>query len=371
VTAERDHALVALTRFDIEPGYTTAPVGNGLIHTTLAVSYDDDPRYVLQRINTGVFPDPHKLAENARVVTSRLEKAVVSRGGDVDREVLRFVPSRDGGLVVQDDEGGYWRLARFVRDSATIDIAEDVREAGAIASAFARFQLDLWDLAPESVSEAIPGFHDTPARYRRLLAAARAAAQTDDGTLISERYEQARDDLETIAARAHLLGVIEDGRASGALSSRICHNDTKVNNVLIDAATRRTLCVIDLDTIGPGSPLMDVGDLLRTAAATATEEEQDTSLVAVDPTIAAAITSAFRDVLAARLNEAERSLLSFGGWMITMEQAVRFLTDFLEGDAYYGERYPAHNLFRARNQLALAASMEREIVDLGLVASVL
>jgi hypothetical protein len=144
----QNSGFAALSLFDIEPGYRIAPVGNGLIHTTLAVFYGDAPRYVLQRINTEVFPDPHTLARNARVVTTRLERAVAERGGDIEREVLRFVPARDDRLVAQDDEGGYWRLARFVPDSQSIDIAEDANEAGTIASAFARFQLDLWDLAP-------------------------------------------------------------------------------------------------------------------------------------------------------------------------------------------------------------------------------
>jgi hypothetical protein len=324
---------------------------------------------VLQRINTGVFPDPLTLAENARVVTERLEQAVRRRGGDVEREVLRFVPARDGRTVVSDDEGGSWRLTRFISDSMSVDIAQDAREAGAIAAAFARFQLDLWDLPPGLVTEAIPGFHDTPRRYRKLCDVAVAGEHAPAGSQMRDRHATARDDLEAIAARAHLLGAIEEGRSRGLLSTRICHNDTKVNNVLLDTTTREPLCVIDFDTIGPGSPLMDVGDLLRTAAATVTEEERDVRNVSVNTEIATAIVSAFEDVLGSHLNEHERALLAFGGWMITMEQAVRFLTDYLEGDVYYGERYPGHNLVRARNQLALAASMEREIVDLERVAA--
>ena len=361
-----------LRKFGITDECSLSPVGNGLIHTTLLVSTAGRPAFVLQRLNTVVFPDPAILANNAQVVTQRLRDAVVARGGDVTREVLQFLPARDGRLFAEAEDGSYWRLSHYVSDSTSVDIAGSSQEAGSVARAFASFLRDLWDLSPDLVQDAIPGFHDTPKRYSRyqtVLEKTRAAAVADSGAGEGtdnrrDRFARAGDLVEAILARADLLSVIESERLSGLLSTHICHNDTKVNNVLLDETSRDPLCVIDLDTIGRGSPLMDVGDLLRTAAATASEEEQDPGRVAADPEAALAIVHAFADVLDERLNAREHQLLPFSGWIITMEQCIRYLTDYLEGDVYYGERYPGHNLCRAQNQLALARSMEESFVDL-------
>lgn len=355
-----DQIAAVLEDYGVDTGYTCAAIGNGLIHETIAVSYGGAPRYVLQHLNTNVFPDPGLCARNAEVVTDRIRRAVTGRGGDLSREVLRFVPTRDGRLFTQSPDGSSWRMADFIPETVTIDVPGDAGEAGRIAGAFALFQNDLWDVPANRVRDAIPGFHDTPKRYEKFRRVAAAAERSNR----AERLEQAHELVEQIQNRAELLGIIESERNSGGISTHVCHNDTKVNNVLLDETSRDPLCVIDLDTIGRGSPLMDVGDLLRTAAATASEEEQDLGRVAADPEAALAIVHAFADVLDERLNAREHQLLPFSGWIITMEQCIRYLTDYLEGDVYYGERYPGHNLCRAQNQLALARSMEESFVDL-------
>ncbi len=355
--------MMILKEFDVEPGYTLTQLGIGLIHKTYAVSYNGKAAYILQRLNTDVFPRTEILEHNSRVVTECIERAVRARHGDVGREVLRFVPSAGGSLIASAEDKSRWRLSHYVSDSTTVNIARSADEAAAVARAFAEFLRDLWELPPDRVQDAIPGFHDTPRRYRRL----RDIVDALESSGSNARLAAASDLIAKIRSRANLLGIIEAEKAAGRISTHVCHNDTKVNNVLLDVTTRRPLCVIDLDTIGPGSPLMDVGDLLRTAAATATEEERDLDEVAVDPPTADAIVAAFLEVLSGRLNEREQQLLPFAGWLITMEQAIRYLTDYLENDVYYGERYPRHNLRRAQNQLALALSMEHSIVDLATV----
>ena len=360
----KEQMAAVLEEFGVEPGWTVAPMGNGLIHATSVVSFAGEPAYVLQHLNTAVFPDPVVLAHNAAVVTNRIRRAVVQRGGDVTREVLRFIPARGGRYFTQSPDGSYWRLSCFIPRTLTIDVARSADEAGRIARAFARFQSDVWDVPPQEVQDAIPGFHDTPRRYAKLCRVIEGAR----GTQLRGRLDQARGLADEIHDRSRYLGIIESDRRSGRISTHVCHNDTKVNNVLLDEDSLEPLCVIDFDTVGPGSPLMDAGDLLRTAAATVSEEERDEQKVAADPDAARAIISAFADVLRDRLGARERELLAFSGWVITMEQAIRYLTDYLEGDVYYGERYPGHNLYRARNQLALARSMEEGFVDLSAIA---
>lgn len=351
---------IALENLGAEPGYTISPIGNGLIHETLMVSYGGRPRYVLQHVNTTIFPDPAVLAHNARVVTARIRSAVAARGGDDSREVLRFLPAKNGTFFTVTPDGSSWRLSHYVQRSTTIDVAGSTEEAAEIARAFAVFQNDLWDVPAERVHDAIPGFHNTPLRFRRLREVVSGIADEEGRA----KLHRARDLVAAVNERADFLGIIERDRVAGHVTTHICHNDTKVNNVLLDEKTRRPLCIIDLDTIGRGSPLMDVGDLLRTAAATVSEEEQDPNRVAVDVTAATAIVQAFAEVLSGRFNARENQLLQASGWVITMEQAIRYLTDYLQGDIYYGERYPGQNFDRALNQLTLARSMERDFVDL-------
>ncbi len=361
--SQKDEIAAVLSEFGADAGYASSPIGNGLIHETLVISYDRVPRYVLQHLNTDVFPDPALLANNARVVTDRIRLAVTERGGDISREVLRFVPARDGRFFTEGPDGSFWRLSYFIPGTITVDVPESVTEAGAVARAFAMFQHDVWDVPPERVEDAIPGFHDTPRRYRKLC----QVVENVSSAALLERLDKALELVDEVHARQNLLGIIESERVAGWISTHVCHNDTKVNNVLLDESTRRPLCVIDFDTVGRGSPLMDVGDLLRTAAVTVNEEEKNAEKVAVDLDNARAIVDAFAEVLGERLNDRERQLLAFSGWVITVEQAIRYLTDYIEGDVYYGERYPEHNLFRTRNQLALVRSMEERLVDLSAI----
>jgi len=361
---EADLARDVLKRFPVSDPIELDPIGNGLIHGSYLVHCAGTPMYVLQHLNTHVFRDPELLASNALVVTERIRSAVIERGGDPLREVLQFIQADDGRYLVTMQDGSVWRLAHFVPETVTVDVARNPAEAGIYARAFARFLRDVWDVSPDLVRDTIPGFHDTPRRYRRFREVVAAAGKHGARERETDRFLKARHMVDAINARGAYLDIVERERAEGVISTHVCHNDTKVNNLLLDRETMQPLCVIDLDTAGPGSPLVDAGDLLRTASATASEEEPDIDLVEVDVESANAITGAFEQELGTRLNRREIQLLPFSGWLITVEQAIRYLTDFLENDIYYGERYPGHNLRRTENQLALAISMERDFVDL-------
>lgn len=332
------------------------PIGRGLIHRTYGVHFQGAaPRYVLQQINTLVFANLEALESNLNVVCATLRQRAEARDDDLDRMVLRLIPTVDGGLIARDCDGLAWRMSCFVAESVTVDVIESVTAAYKAAQAFANFHLDLWDLPAESVEETIPDFHNTPLRYAALKRAISSCAKESD------RLQRARQAIELINLRAESLSRVETGLSDGSLSSHVCHNDTKISNLLLDLHSHSPLCVIDLDTIGPGSPLLDVGDLLRSGATTASEEEGDLALVSANVEYANAIIDGFFSVVGNRMNAYEREGMAFGGWLITMEQAIRYLTDYLLGDPYYGESYSGHNLVRAENQLTLATSMEESL----------
>jgi len=349
----------ALALFDIPNALNQLhPVESGLIHSTYSVhDAAGTPQLILQKIKTTVFADVVTLERNMAVVTGRLKDAAEARGLDPVHTVLTFVPARDGRLIARDEQGGSWRLSRFIANSVAVDVAEDPELTGRIAGAFAWFHRDLWEVPAGSITAVIPDFHNTPLRCERLRDVARSLSKDSDAGF-AERLANSSVELQTILDRSVDLGRIQNGLSDGTLTASICHNDTKVNNVLLDRDSMMPLCVIDLDTVGPGSVLADVGDMLRTAAASVSEEERDLSKVRIDTGRAEAVVDGFLSVLGDHLNETERRMLFYSGWLITMEQAIRYLTDYLEGDVYYGERYPGHNLVRTRNQLALAQSME-------------
>lgn len=324
--------------------------GNGHINDTFLVRYDQAGtavRWILQRLNSRVFPQPQAVMANIHAVTNHL---AIGNADDA-RAYLSMVPGRDGQPWVVDDAGAYWRCYPFIEGSRTIERVTSPTHAHAAAVSFGRFLAALASYTGPRLVEVIPGFHDTPARVERL----RAAAAADS----AKRVAEAQNDLAFAFDHATFADRLVAAARSGAVPERITHNDTKINNVLFAAERDAGLCVIDLDTVMPGLSLFDFGDLVRTATATAAEDETDLALVDSAPELYAALADGWLQGIGAVLTPAERELMPTAGAVITYECGVRFLTDHLDGDRYFKVKFPGHNLVRARNQFAMASAILR------------
>lgn len=309
-----------------------------------------EPSFLVQELNRSVFPDYEAVMRNAALISRTVTAA------------LDFLPSRDGTLYHSDAEGRVFRLVRFVAGSVPASIPPPFAQAREVALAFGEFDADLATLPPAAVTPTIPGFHDTPARYRALESVCKRVASADaesSGEASRRRLDAASDALEWLAARRSRLGFIADRLGSSEVPLRVCHNDTKADNVLLDRRTRRRICVVDYDTVMPGSPLYDVGDLLRSAAPTVGEDHANPGDVDVRWDVASEIVGGFLAGAGRLLTGTERDLARASGWLLAVEQGIRYLTDHLDGDRYYGVEYAGQNLDRARNQIAVATAFER------------
>lgn len=348
-------ALEAARAFDLgAPPAAAEAHGHGHIHDSFAVTLAGAPprRVLLQRLNAHVFPDPEALCANVAQVTGHLRARLLAQGvPDVARRVLTLLPARAGGVVHRDDEGAAWRAYAFIEGARACERAGSPDEARRVAFAFGAFQRQLLDVDGPRLRETLPGFHDT----RRRFAAFRAALEGDP----HGRAASARREIGFALARESFAGCLLDLHAAGLLPERVTHNDTKINNVLLDAATGEGLCVIDLDTVMPGLSLYDFGDLVRSAAATGAEDEADPSKVDVDARLFAALARGWCEALGDALLPLEREHLVTAGRLITFETGLRFLTDFLDGDRYFRVTRGGHNLDRCRAQFALLRALER------------
>ena len=341
----------ALATFFKDTPKSCEPYGNGHINDTFLVVADQ--RYVLQRMNTSVFPNPVGLMENIVGVTEHIRQKTESAGGDVARCSLTVVPTLDGDRFFQDSENGCWRLYDFVEGSVTKERVENPKDFYTCAKAFGHFQQMLADYPAEKLSEPIANFHNTPWRFGNLM---KAVAADKCGRLASVLPE-----VEFAKAREEFCHTLEKARADGSLPLRVTHNDTKLNNILFDAATEEPLCVIDLDTVMPGYSVNDFGDSIRFGANTAAEDETDLSKVTLDLGLFELYAKGFIEGCGGSLTETEIELLPVGAMMMTLECGMRFLTDYLEGDTYFKIHRDGHNLDRARDQFALVADMERKL----------
>ncbi|NLU23313.1 MAG: aminoglycoside phosphotransferase family protein [Clostridiales bacterium] len=323
--------------------------GCGHINNTFQVETDAGRKYVLQEINTHVFKKPVELMENVTAVTSFLRRRITDPRG-----VLHFVPACTGKYWHQDEEGRYWRCYEYVSGFCleTPETDEDFYES---AVAFGGFQELLRDFPAATLHETIPEFHNTLDRYR-LLKEAVAADRCGRATEVAA-------ELDFILHREDEAGTLQRLRESGELPLRVTHNDTKLNNVLLDEKTRKALCVLDLDTVMPGLSLYDYGDSIRFGAATAAEDEQELDRMELDLHRFDVYTQGFT-ASCPSLTVLERELLPLGAKTMTLEVAVRFLTDYLEGDHYFKTAYPHHNLVRTRTQLKLVGDMEHKWSDM-------
>jgi len=336
------------------------PHGSGHINDTYACTFSvagTRVRYILQRINRRVFPDAGALMGNIGRVTAGLHRRLAESGvADASRCALTVVPSREGRPWVEDAAGDCWRCYLFIEGARTYDTVDNPRHAFEAAAAFGRFQVMLADLEGPRLHETIPHFHHTRERLRRLEQARDRDAAGRSADVTAE--------WDAIRRRESLVDILVDLHADGSLPERITHNDTKVNNVMIDDATGRGICVIDLDTVMPGLSLYDFGDMVRTATSPAAEDERDLSRVGVRLPMFEALVRGYLSAAGEMLTPVEKAHLVPAGKLITLESAIRFLTDHLDGDVYFKTSRDGHNLDRCRTQLALVADMERQEEDL-------
>ena len=344
--------LNAVRAFELPEGEKTAePFGNGHINRTYVITAKGtEERYVLQRINQHVFHHPDQVQENIRAVTSHLRNKILAEGGDPSRETLRVVPAKDGKPYWLDGEENWWRVFPFVENTYSMDLPDTPETFEKCGSAFGRFQRRLNDFPAETLYETIPDFHNTPLRLARL----EKAAQED----AAGRLSGVRKELDFFLRRADWAGRLVRGLEEGRLPLRVTHNDTKLNNVLLDRDTGEALCVVDLDTVMPGLIAYDFGEAIRTGASTAEEDERDLSRVGVSLPLVRAYARGFLREVRAELSAEEIESLPWGARIMTLENGVRFLTDYLEGDHYFAIHRPEHNLDRARAQMTLLERME-------------
>jgi hypothetical protein len=357
-TQQLSHVVGSIARNFCIPGKLVhvRRYGSGHINDTFAASYrtgGGTVRYLHQRINDRVFADIPALMENVGRVTRHVAAKLRASGvEDAHRRCLTLIPAIDGTDVFLDEDGRYWRSFLFIEASRSDDLVSSAKNAYDAAKAFGEFTFSLRDLPGPALNETIVGFHDTPRRLRSL-----ENAVADD---THQRAAGAGKEIAWCLQHAALADALQQACRSGTLQSYVTHNDTKANNVLLDRATGEALCVVDLDTVMPGLLLYDFGDLARTAAMSAHEDEPDTSKVRVLPDRFSAVARGFLAGAGGLVQPADREYLLIAAMVMTLESALRFLTDYLRGDRYFAIRRPEQNLSRARTQLALLASFEEQ-----------
>ena len=336
-----------------------AEIHSGHINATYIGSFKKEcgevERYIFQRINGYVFKDPLAVMENVARVTEHIRKKAQSEG-----QVLSLYPAKDGKLYVAEDDGGLWRCYNFIEGCITHDVVENTDQAYQAARAFGTFQDLVSDISMGEIKETIPDFHHTPKRYQRLMD---VVEEDSHG-----RVDSVRSELDFIKQRQVVVSKLRDLMLAGDIPERVTHNDTKINNVMMDEDSDEAVCVIDLDTVMPGLSLYDFGDLVRTAVSPAAEDEQDLQKVQVRMPIFEALAKGYMEACSC-LCEAEIENLVFSGKLISLEVAIRFLTDYLEGDVYFKTHHEGHNLERARTQLKLVEQIEAHEPEMEQVVS--
>lgn len=345
-----------IENFQFEGEYTEGiPYGSGHINDTFRVTFQhkgETKRYILQRMNNQIFLNPEELMENVVGVTSWLRKKIVENGGEPERETLNLVPAKDGKAFYKDSEGEYWRVYLFIEGAKTYDLVENQEDFYQSAVAFGRFQGLLADYPAETLHETIQDFHNTVKRLDTFKKAVEA-----DGC---GRAAQVQEEIQFVLDREALAHKLCDMQAEGKLPLRVTHNDTKLNNIMIDDETRKAICVIDLDTVMPGLSVNDFGDSIRFGASTGAEDEPDLSKVSCSMELFELYTKGFVEGCKGSLTEEELDMLPVGVMTMTYECGMRFLTDYLEGDHYFKIHREGHNLDRCRTQFKLVKDMEEK-----------
>lgn len=339
-----------IAQFKIEGEILDTEVyGNGHINDTFRVK-TSDRYYLLQRINTNIFKEPQKLMENVKNVTEFIRHQIIQEGGDVYRETINLIDTKDGSNFVVDKNGEYWRMYVYIGDAYSFDLVEEIEDFYQSALAFGKFQKQLEQFPAESLHYTIENFHHTPTRYKAFKESVRKD--------VKGRVKTAIDEIAFVEEREDFTSLLWDLHEDGKLDLKVSHNDTKLNNVLIDKKTRKALCVIDLDTVMPGFVLDDFGDAIRFGASTGEEDEKDLSKVNFDLKLYERFTQGFLEGADGSVTALEAEHFPEGAKMLTLECGIRFLSDYLDGDTYFKTAYPEHNLVRARTQFKLVKDME-------------
>ena len=346
--------------FEMRADFVEAqPFGSGHINDTYCAWYDQAGcriRYIHQRVNHHVFKNPVEVMENvARVTHHALERLLAEGNPQAHRRTLTCIPARDGKPYAFDAEGNLWRTYPFIEGAKGYDEIECNEQAYQAARAFGAFQKLTADLSGKRLHETIPDFHHTPKR----LAALEAAIAADS----AGRADSVSEEINFARARAADCSRITDLIASGHIPERVTHNDTKLNNVLLDETTEEGICVIDLDTTMPGSALYDFGDMVRTAAPTSREDDPDLEHIGIRLDRFESLVCGYLST-ATFLNTAELGHLAFSGKLLTLEVGIRFLTDHLNGDTYFKIKRPGHNLDRCRNQFGFVRALEDNMTEM-------
>ncbi|MBR0208866.1 MAG: aminoglycoside phosphotransferase family protein [Oscillospiraceae bacterium] len=321
-------------------------IRRGHVNTTYLITTDAPARYILQDVNTYAFPRTNIIMDNVAAISRHL----AAKGGEKPA-MISYIDTLDGRRWYDDGRGGAWRLYRYVENSICVDRAECDGDFYECARAFGMFQNALSDFPAQELGETIERFHDTPERFRQLRDAVRENA--------AGRLDGVREELAFVLEREEKASRLQQMRDDGTLPTRVTHNDTKINNVLLSEDDRRAICVIDLDTVMPGLAAYDFGDAIRYGASTAAEDEKDLDKVSLDLHLFRVFTRGFLEACPS-LTDAEIDSLPLGAWTMTVECGSRFLADYLKGDRYFAVDHPEHNLDRARTQFALAADMEKK-----------
>lgn len=335
-----------------------ARYGSGHINDTFRVVMEGDQEYlyILQRMNHDIFKDPVSLMKNIEGVTGFLREKIIANGGDAQRETLNLVPTKDGGCFYRDSNGNYWRAYYFILGATCYNLVEKPEDFYQSGKAFGNFQKLLSDYPARELNETIPNFHNTPVRFETFK---KAVAEDVMGRAATVERE-----IAFVMDRAGDMGAAQNMLEQGELPLRVTHNDTKLNNIMIDDVTGQAVCIIDLDTIMPGLSIFDFGDSIRFGANTAEEDETDLSKVSLSLPLFEIYTKGFLEGCQGRLTEQEVDMLPMGAKLMTLECGIRFLTDYLQGDTYFKIHRENHNLDRTRTQFGLVADMEAKWAEM-------
>lgn len=328
--------------------------GNGHINDTYLLTYEMEEKeimnVILQKMNKNVFPKPEEVMENIVGVTNFLKKKIQAAGGDVDRETLTVILTTEGKPYHKDFTGEFWRSFVYITDTSCYDLPENEEVFYQCAYAFGNFQSMLADYPAETLHETIANFHNTKARFATF----KKAVEAD----VMGRADSVREEIAFVLEREADANYFTELLEAGELPLRVTHNDTKLNNIMVDNATGKGICVIDLDTVMPGLAMNDFGDSIRSGASTGAEDEKDLSKVSCDMNLFEVYAKGFIEGCGGKLTTREIELLPMGAKIMTYECGMRFLTDYLQGDVYFKIHRPEHNLDRCRTQFKLVADME-------------